>query len=102
MLTSTQPEGRPYRDNDTETLTSFSGWSDESELTEENQSYRIEERRTVTRYRQVYEILSLKVLDKSLNHDDFEKKVGTSIPEFMEREDRKIEITYKFKYRKPA
>lgn len=102
MLTSTQPEGRPYRDDDTETLTSFSGWNDESKLTEANQSYRIEERRTVTRYRQVYEILSLKVLDKSLNHDDFEKKVGTSIPEFMEREDRKIEITYKFKYRKPA
>ena len=54
----------------------------------------------MTRFRTVYEILSLKVLEKPLNHEAFEKKVQMTVPEFFEKEDAKLEITYKFKYKK--
>ena len=102
IISSIQPEGKPYRDDETETVSTPSGWSDTSSINENNQYYRTEERRTVTRYRQTYEILSLKVLKEPLNHEDFEKKVKMTVPEFMERQDCKLEITYKFIYRIPA
>ena len=54
----------------------------------------------MTRFRIEYEILSLKVLDTPLNHSDFEEKVKMSVPEFATNENYKLEVTYKFKYRK--
>ena len=64
------------------------------------QEYRVEERKIMTRFRIRYEILSLKVLSAPLNRNDFEKKVKMSIPEFNSNENYKLEVTYKFKYRK--
>ena len=54
----------------------------------------------MTRFRIQYEILSLKVLDKSLNHSDFEKRIKMSIPAFASNENYKLEVTYKFRYKK--
>ena len=54
----------------------------------------------MTRFRQKYEILSLKVLKEPINKEAFEKKVRMSIPSFAYNENYKMEVTYKFKYRK--
>ena len=56
----------------------------------------------MTRFRIQYEILSLKVLDKPLNKKDFEKKVKMSVPVFATNENYKLEVTYKFKYKKAS
>ena len=97
---SSQPSQMPYKDRDTETLGNPTSWSAESRVNESNQEYRVEERRLMTRFRIEYEILSLKVLDTPLNHSDFEEKVKMSVPEFATNENYKLEVTYKFKYRK--
>lgn len=97
---SKQPSQRPYKDTATETLGTPTTWEPTSRVDLANQEYRIEERKIMTRFRMEYEILSLKVLDKPLNRSDFEKKVKMTIPEFASNENYKLEVTYKFKYRK--
>ena len=54
----------------------------------------------MTRFRIKYDILSLKVLDEPLNRQDFEKKVKMTIPQFATNNNYKLEVTYKFRYRK--
>lgn len=97
---SSAPRNRPYKDRDTETLGNPTSWSDESKVDATNQEYRLEERKTMTRFRTQYEITSLKVLNIPLTRDKFEEKVKMSIPEFASSEDYKLEVTYKFRYRK--
>ena len=97
---SNQPSQMPYKDRDTENLGNPTSWSAESHVNESNQEYRVEERKLMTRFRVEYEILSLKVLKQPLNHSDFEKKVKMTIPEFATNKNYKLEVTYKFKYRK--
>ena len=99
-LTSRQPTYKPYKDTETEILSSPSSWDPESHVNTTNQEYRVEERKIMTRFRIEYEILSLKVLDKPLNKKDFEKKVKMSVPAFATNENYKLEVTYKFKYKK--
>ena len=90
----------PIKDTETEILGKASSWS-EKQYTDENTSeYRVEEKQIRTRYRKQYEILSLLVLKKPLERQAFEKKERMSIMEFDTREDKKLEVTYKFKYRK--
>lgn len=102
MLYSYAPVGLNLKDEDTATYGSFSSWEDESKVNGSNEIYRSEETRTVTRYREVYEILSLKVLKEPLPLDEFEEKVKMDLPDFAYREDKKLDVTYKFKYRKTA
>ena len=97
---SKQPGDKPHKDKDTETLGDPTSWSPESHMDITTQEYRVEERKIMTRFRIRYEILSLKVLSAPLNRNDFEKKVKMSIPEFNSNENYKLEVTYKFKYRK--
>ena len=97
---SRQPSNQPYKDRDTETLGNPTSWEPTSRVNASNQEYRVEERKIMTRFRIQYEILSLKVLDKSLNHSDFEKRIKMSIPAFASNENYKLEVTYKFRYKK--
>lgn len=99
-LSSTAPRNRPYKDRDTETLGEPTAWKSESEVNASNQEYRVEERKIMTRFRTQYEMISLKVLNKPLPKKEFEEKVRMSIPEFASNENYKLEVTYKFKYRK--
>ena len=99
-LRTTAPRNQPYKDRETETLGSPTSWSPESQVNATNQEYRIEERKIMTRFRTKYEMISLKVLKKPLTRDEFEKKVRMSIPEFASNANYKLEVTYKFKYRK--
>ena len=54
----------------------------------------------MTRFRKQYEILSLLVLKNPLEKEKFEEKENTSILEFSSREDKKLDVTYKFRYKK--
>lgn len=99
-LTSSQPTGLPYKDIETETLGNPTYWDEKSHVTSENQEYRVEERKIMTRFRVEYEILSLKVLKNPLNRKDFENKVKMTVQEFYSNKNYKLEVTYKFKYRK--
>ena len=97
---SDAPRNRPYKDRETETLGNPTSWSAESKVDTSNQEYRLEERKIMTRFRVQYETVSLKVLSKPLTRNEFEEKVKMSIPEFASNENYKLEVTYKFKYRK--
>lgn len=97
---STAPTGRPYKDTETETLGNATNWEEVLSEQTDNADYRIVERKLMTRFRIEYDISSLKVLDEPLNRSDFETKVKASIPEFYSNPNYKLEVSYKFRYRK--
>ena len=61
---------------------------------------RTEETKTLTRYRYIYEILSLPVLKEPVTKEEFLKEINMTVPEFAGLEEYKLEVTYNFKYRK--
>lgn len=89
----------PYRDDELYSLDSYSSWDEESNLTPENASYRVEKTKIMTRFRYVYEILSLKILDKDLPKKEFEKQTNMTLKQIRENENYKLEVNYKFRYR---
>lgn len=97
---ATSPEGMPYKDEATEILGSPTSWSEESYVDSSNSEYRVEEKKPMTRFRIDYEFLTLKAFETPLKKEEFEAKVGQSLEEFSKREDVKLEVTYKFRYRK--
>lgn len=96
---NSQPEDYPYRDDELFQLGSYSSWKEESSLTPENESYRVEETKIMSRYRYVYETLSLPLYDEALTKAEFEEKVGRSLEDIRQDENYKVEVTYKYKYR---
>ncbi len=97
---SVQPESYPYRDDATMQETPYSGWEENSSINSSNAGYRTEETKILTKFRYVYEILSLPVLKKPVTLDKFEKEVAMTPSDFASLEEYKLEVTYKFKYRK--
>ena len=95
----TQPEEQPYRDEELYSLDSYSSWEETSSLTPTNESYRVEKTKVMTRYRYVYEILSLKILDKELTKKDFVDKTNMTLEQVRNNETYKLDVSYKFKYR---
>ncbi len=96
---STMPEGKPYKDDGLEIIeASRNNWTTQRDtnLTD----YKIEERKVKIQFRINYEILSLQALNQPLEKSEFESTVGENISKFNDREDKKMEVTYKFKYRK--
>ena len=89
-----------YRDNDLFEESSYSAWEKESQVTDANKGFRIEEEKIMTKFRYLYEILSDPVLLDPINKKEFTSKIGMSVPDFILDEDYKLEISYKFKYRK--
>lgn len=96
---SRQPQGYNFKDAETEEVGKPSNWSEEQRIDAETLEYRIEEKKLMTRYRIKYEILSSLVLKTPLTKEKFEEIVKSNILEFSSREDKKINVTYKFKYR---
>ena len=90
----------PIKDNELEKLENPSQWSEERKYDPTTQEYRSEEQKLMTRFRKQYEILSLQVLKSPLEKEQFEKKENMSISEFNDRDDKKLETTYKFRYKK--
>lgn len=100
VLSTSPQNGRTIKDKDTETLGTPSSWNPSSSLTTSTQEYRVEEKKLMTRFRTQYEILSLKALDNPLNKSDFEKKMKMSVSDVASDDAYKLEVTYKFKYKK--
>ena len=98
--TSKQNQYTPIKDKETERLGNPSSWSKERSADETTAEYRIEEKKLMTRFRKQYEILSLLILKKPLEKEKFEEKENTSLLEFSSRDDKKLEITYKYRYKK--
>ena len=94
------PKGYSFKEEKTVSVTSYSSWSEKSSITEENQSYREEKMKTQTRYAYQYEYLSNLVLDKYQTKDEFIDTIGMTVPEFSSLEEYKVDIKYKFKYKK--
>lgn len=88
------------KDRETEILGNPTQWSEKRFTDETTKDYRVEEKKLMTRFRRQYEILSLPMLKKPLKKDEFEIKEKTSLKEFASRDDKKIEVSYKFRYRK--
>lgn len=99
-FSSEKPVDYNFKDEGTVVETGYSEWSSESSLNEANKVYRTEQKKYMTRFRYVYEILSDPVLKKPVTKNLFVEKVGMSVPDFVKREDYKIDVSYKFKYRK--
>lgn len=97
---SERPSAFKYRDDETVMTTEYSSWSDKSSLTPSNKSYRTEETKVLTRFRFVYEILSDPVLKTPVTKKQFENLIGIKVENFIPLENYKMEVSYKFKYRK--
>lgn len=95
-----KPSGYNHRDDGLVEETSFGSWEEESKITDENKYYRTEETKIMTRFRYVYEILSEPLLKEPITKKEFVNKVGMPVPEFVLDENYKVEVSYKFKYRK--
>ena len=91
---------KPLKDKETEIIEKPTSWSEKRSSDETTVDYRIEEKKLMTRFRKQYEILSLPVLKTPLTKEKFEEKENTSILEFSSRDDKKIDVTYKFRYKK--
>lgn len=97
---SQKPSYYNYRDEETMMETDYSSWDAESTLNNVNQSYRIEEKKIMTRFRYVYEILSDPVFEKPLTKSQFVDRVDMIVPDFVTLDEYKVDVSYKFKYRK--
>lgn len=99
-LSNTGSERYPNKDAETEVLSNPSSWSLESSVKEGSEDYRVEEKKPMTRFRVRYEILSMLAFQDYLEKSKFEDEVKMSVLEFSGREDVKLDVLYKFKYRK--
>ena len=97
---STKPDGYNFKDEQLIDKGSYTDWQDESTLNSQNVEYRKEQSRTLVRYAYEYEFISEAYLDKPVTKKEFTQIVGTSVPEFSKLRNYKLEVTYKFKYRK--
>lgn len=97
---STMPKGFTNRDDGIYNYSGYSNWSETSSLNANTISYREEESDTRYRYRTHYHVYSLAVLDKPVTKDELEKKLEMSIDDIFKRDDLKIDISYKFRYKK--
>lgn len=93
------PEGYNYKDEELYSLGNYSSWEEGSKMTAENSAYRVEESKIMSRYRYIYEILSMKVLDENLAKTDFETTISSSLEEIRQNEDYKLDIEYHFRYK---
>lgn len=95
---SEKPDGYNFKDEETVTETAYSEWQSASAINEQNKGYRTEEKKYMTRFRYVYEILSDPILEKPVTKNIFVEKVGMPVPDFVTQENYKMKVSYKFKY----
>ena len=99
-VTTTMPKNYNYVDVDFCEFTNWSVFKNQSYLNDKNKGYREEKTQPMYKFRQVYEIYSLEVLDKYLNINEFEEKMGSNIESLFDREDIEIAVDYKFSIKK--
>ena len=87
-----------YKDQDLFKYTNWSSYKDESQLTNENKSYREEVTKTYSRYMIKYKVLSFAKLDKAVTREELESITGRKFEDLMTDENLHVEVTFKFKY----
>ena len=97
---ATPPSTYKYKDEELYNLGSASTWSDKSSVTAANVSYRVEKSKIQTRFRIKYEVSSLPIFEKPVDRDTFLKRIDMAIPKFARDDGVRVEVTYKFRYRK--
>lgn len=98
--TSVAPKGYAYRDDENTKIGNWSSFSETSKKTNANNYYREEMVEVRARYRIKYQVYSLLKLDSYVDKKTLENKVGKSFVEFYNAPNIKLEIKYKYKYRK--
>lgn len=98
--TNTPNERYLYKDLELYSLGANSAFKETSSLTSENSSYRVETKKVQTRFQIKYEVSSLPIYDTPLERETFLKRINTTIPKFANKDDIRVEVTYKFRYRK--
>ena len=96
---SEQPRGYNYKDEDLTEYSKWKDWDEESNLTAENSGYREQKTNIHSRYRIKYSMTSFLKLDSYLTKDEFEEKMGKTVPELMEDKNILIDIKFKFRYK---
>lgn len=99
-FSSVAPKGYTIRDNEFVQYTNWSQWHDVSYLNNNNSNYREQEIKVYSRYRIQYRINSYSKLENYLTLKEFEKKMNTTLSEFLEKDKTSVDVIYKFKYRK--
>ncbi len=99
-FSSKQPKGYNFRDESITNYTGYSTWGDTSTLTDLNKDYRVEEQKTSVRYSYIYEFYTNAKLKKTVTKKQFEKKLNMTTEDFSKLDSYKLEVTYKFRYRK--
>lgn len=90
-----------YKDEELYNLGSNSNWKETSSLTNENKTYRVETTKVQTRFQIKYEVSSLPIFDTPVDKETFLKRTGAqTVPKFAKNEGIRVEVTYKYKYRK--
>ena len=89
-----------YKDEEFYSLGSASSWLEESTINVNNMEYRVETTKVQTRFSIKYVVSSLPIFEKPVDRDTFLKKIDTDIPKFARNDNVKVEVSYKFKYRK--
>lgn len=98
--TSESSKNYPYRDEENTMMSNWSMWKEQSSKTPENSFYREEETEVRSRYRIVYDVYSLLKLNEFVSKDEFVKLTGKPYVEFYNTPNIKVEVKYKYKYRK--
>lgn len=98
--TAVAPRNYGYRDDENTIIGNWSSWSEVSSKNGENSYYREEEIRVKSRYRIIYDVYSLLKLNDFVNKDEFVRLTGKPYTEFYNTPNIKVEVKYKYKYRK--
>lgn len=97
---SVLPKGYTNRDDGLMRYTAWSNWKEVTNMATDNASYREEEVSTKYRYRIKYNVVSLAVLPKPITKTSLENELHMTVDEILARDDLKVDITYKFRYKK--
>lgn len=97
---SVAPAGYDNKDINMMIYSNWTNWNDTSYLSNVNSSYREQEIKTNSRYRIHYRMNSYLKYQNHLTIKEFEKETKTTLTEFLTKEKTKVDIIYKFKYRK--
>lgn len=90
----------PYSDPEITRYTNWTGFKDVSYRDSSNASYREEKIDIYSKYRIHYNIVSLLNLEKYVSREEIEKKLNKTIPEIYQDSTIKLDIEYRYKYRK--
>lgn len=94
------PKGYTYRDDENTTVSNWTSWNENSFKNSSNSYYREEEVQVKSRYRIVYDVYSLLKLNDFVKKDEFVRLTGKPFVEFYNTKNIKVEVEYRYKYRK--